>query len=55
METGYVNKFCLSLFACYYVQPQTEAHETLPLLMTAWLACFARVGVCFILYSFSRY
>lgn len=37
METGYINKFCLSLFPSYYVQPQTEAYETLPLFTTAGL------------------
>lgn len=39
------------VIVCYYVQQQTEAYETLPLCTTAWLACFAHVGVLALIHS----
>lgn len=36
------------------MQPRPEAYETLPFFTTAWLACFAQVGICSIVHSFSR-
>lgn len=36
------------------MQPRPEAYETLPFFTTSWLACFAQVGICSIIHSFSR-
>lgn len=56
METLMYFVFCLSLFVfvCCYVEPQTEAYETLPFSTTAWLAHFAHVGICPVIHSISR-
>lgn len=39
------------VIVCYYVQHQTEAHETLSLFTTAWLTFFAHVGILVLIHS----